>query len=115
VYRRLNSGLYLNLNLSLSGWSFQQLFEALFQQSFASPFVSVFVSKNPPLRASPYLAARRQMLPPGRSLGRPLPGRIVAAALGHTTRCSLCNGPDTHIRIIRVLIKRIFSFLCTSS
>jgi len=111
VYRRLNSGLYLNLNLSLSGWSFQQLFEALFQQSFASPFVS----KNPPLRASPYLAARRQILPRGRSVGRPLPGRIVAAALGHTTPCSLCNGPDTHIRMIRFLIKRVSSFLCISS
>jgi hypothetical protein len=115
AYRRLNSDLYLSLNLSLPGWLFQQLFEALFQLSFASPFGSVFVSKNPPLRASPYLALRQQRLPRGRPVGRPLPGRIVAAALGHTTRCSLYKGPDTHVRMIRVLIKRVLSFLCISS
>jgi hypothetical protein len=103
--------LCLDLNLNLNPLLFRTLFEALFQLSFASPFGSVFASKNPPLRASPYPALRRQRLPRGRPVGRPLPGRIVAAALGHTTGCSLGKRPDIYTRMIRVLIERVVSSL----
>ncbi len=64
----MNVNLYLNLNLF----------------SFQKPFSSSFRSLQSFMHASslvlPNLAPCRRTLPPGQSVGRPLPGEIVVLA-----------------------------------
>jgi len=75
--------LNLNLDLNLNLWPYPTLNRALLRKPFQKPFSSSFRYLQglmyPSLLVLVNLAPCRWMLPPGQSLGRPLPGRIVAA------------------------------------
>jgi hypothetical protein len=89
VCRSLHLNLNLNLDLDLNPPPFRKLFaksfRLLFRTFIAALSGSLSESKNAWLRASPYLALRRQKLPRGRPLGRPIPGRIAARERCTTT------------------------------
>ena len=89
LYLDLSSRLFAELNREKFEKSLQQLFLKLFALSFGS----LFVWKNRQLRDLSCLVPYRPTLPPRQSVGRPLPGRIVDAAHGHTIYCG--NGQGT--------------------
>jgi hypothetical protein len=81
LYLSFNSESYAVLNRALFEKSFQQLF----RKSFALSFGLLFDLKYDELWDLSCLASYRQMPPGGRSLGRPLGGRIVVLLTSDTT------------------------------
>ena len=73
----LNSDLCLDLNSRLYTELNREKFEKSYQELFRKSFASLFGLKYRRLQGSSYLAPYRQILPGGRSVGRPLGGRIV--------------------------------------
>jgi hypothetical protein len=73
----LNLTFDLNLNLDLNLALTIALFRKPFLKPFSSSFRSLLVLRNRSSLALACLQPRRQTLPRGQSVGRPLHGRIV--------------------------------------
>ena len=78
-------------------------------------FGSMFESMFPQSYVSVCLAPRRQRQGGRRPVGRGVGGRIVALRLADTIRCGADIILCVYVRMIRILIKRVFSSGCVTS
>jgi hypothetical protein len=97
LYLDLNSELFAELNRE----RYDKLFLKLFEKLFAQLYEQFYRNKYLWLNSLSYLKLYRQMLPRGRSLGRPLHGRIVAERPANTICCGHPSPPDVGVGLLK--------------
>jgi hypothetical protein len=115
LHLNLNLDLRLDLHLSLRRAFLAKLLKTLLRKKLAPLFGSMFESMLVWPHAPTYLALRRQRLLGRQPVGRGVGGRIVVLRPANTIRCGADIEPSVYVRMIIILITRLYSSDCVAS